>query len=309
MDYANYMLPALHRLASGQDENFITEAFAFVMKFLIVNEPAAATLLLNYVTNGFLSTTNKDIQTVDVKTQVSTALGRPDLVLSTDDCLVYIEIKVDASFGDCQLSRYRDQLQMSGASNTMLVAITRYPITKQQKCLPPDHSLRWHHIADFCTDLQIRGEVASYVMSEFLNLISARGLTMNKVRWEMIEGVRSFLALVDMLAEALAAKDIAIRNSAAQEWRGFYIEKKTFFVGMYFSDPGVVVLNSEVALKEKAVKDLKLGKFQDGQWRNELNLTAEETHFFARSRASQIQCLEQFIQESLDYGKTLVQTS
>ncbi len=301
-----YLLTNLHRLASGQDENFITEAFAFVLRYLIVNEPESAVRLLQYVTDGFLVFSIEEISTVDVKTQISTELGRPDLVLSTDSFLVYVEIKVDASFGDCQLNRYRTQLEKCKTQSTKLVALTRYPLLEDPSCGLPDFSIRWHHLADFLSQLRPQGAVSRFIVSEFLHLLTTRGLTMEKVSWEMISGVKSFISLVDMLAEALAAKKMPIRNSAAQDWRGFYIEDKKFFVGMYFSDPGIVVLNTEVQLIEKAKQRLKTGKFQDGRWRNELDLTAEDVHFFARTRASQIQCLEQFIEDSLAYGRTLI---
>lgn len=304
-----YLLPNLHRLASGQDENFITETFAYVLRYLISKEPKAAVLLLDIITNGFLIISENEIASVDIKTQLSTESGKPDLVISTDNHLVYIEIKVDSDFGDCQLERYRKQLLLSGVLNTRLITLTRYPFMNSGVCEAPDFSFRWHHLPDYFHKLHISGNVSSFIVSEFINLLKNRGLAMDKVSWEIISGIRSFIALIDILAEALAAKKVSnIKNSAALEWRGFYIENKRFFVGIYFDNPGLVVMNTEVPLSEKATKKVTLGKLESGGWRNELDLTSEDIHFFARSKASQIQCLEQFVEESLSYGKTLIKS-
>jgi hypothetical protein len=301
-----YLLPALHRLANGQDENFVTETLAFVLRYLINREQQAAIRLLRFITADFMNMSEINISTVDVKTQVSTKLGRPNLILSTDNHLAYVEVKVDANFGDCQLKRYRDQLNKTKMPNTKLIALTRYPLLEDLSCGVPDHSFRWHNLADFVQKLPVNNSVSLFIISEFLSLLTYRGLTVEKVSWEMIPGIKALIALIDMLAEALAAKKLSTRSSPAQEWRGFYIVNKSFFVGIYFNEPGVVVFNTEVPLNEKATKTLKVGKLQGGQWRNELDLTSEEIHFFARSRASQVQCLEQFIDESLAFGKTLI---
>lgn len=299
------LLPNLHRLASGQDENFITESFAYVLRHLISKEPKAAVLFLKIISNDFLTISENEAASIDVKTQLSTESGKPDIAISTDDHLVYIEVKVDSDFGDCQLERYRRQLVKSGTTNTRLITLTRYPLVANSGCEHPDFSLRWHHLPDILETLHIRDKVSLYIISEFVSLLKHRGLAMEKVSWEIISGIKSFVALIDMLAEALAAKKVTnIKNSAAQEWRGFYMENKGFFVGIYFDNPGLVVMNTEVPLSEKAPKKVTLGKLEDGGWRNELDLTSEDVHFFARSKASQIQCLEQFIEESLGVCRT-----
>ena len=44
----------------------------------------------------------------------------------------------------------------------------------------------------------------------------------------------------------------------------------------------------------------------DGEWYNCLDLESEDIHFFARSKESQLQCLEKFIKESVEFGNTLI---
>ncbi len=72
------LLGRLHRLASSQDENFLTESLAYLLHRLIAVEPAAALSILNKITNGKLSDL-QDTRYAEVFTQVSTDSGRPDL--------------------------------------------------------------------------------------------------------------------------------------------------------------------------------------------------------------------------------------
>jgi len=298
------LLSNLHRLASGQDENFITESFAYLLRHLISAEPSAAIVLLSRITNGILDLASDELIMVDIKTQVVTDFGKPDIEIRTNRHLIFIEVKVDSGFGDCQLERYRNHLNDSGCTITSLIALTRYPFINDQNC---NFSLRWHNIADFLSEIRVTNEVTSFIIQQFIELLNSRGLAMEKVGWELISGVRSLQVLTDLIAEALAAMKVAThRGSAAWEWRGFYIEGGKFFIGVYFVDPNLVVLNTEVPLSRKAPKEALVGSFQDGGWSNQLDLTSEDVHFFARTKASQIQCLENFIERSLSFGRTLV---
>ena len=82
----------LHRLATSQDENFITESLAFLLRYMITNELEAGKSLLSSITCNRLNVSLHELVTVDVKTQVSTEEGKPDVVISTDDHLIFLEV-------------------------------------------------------------------------------------------------------------------------------------------------------------------------------------------------------------------------
>jgi hypothetical protein len=77
------LLASLHKLAKGQDENFITEALVHLLRFLIEREPTPAGALLALLTN-------KKIKDAAAITQITTrppedARNQPDLVLRTSE--------------------------------------------------------------------------------------------------------------------------------------------------------------------------------------------------------------------------------
>ena len=51
----NNLLVNLHKWASKQDENFTTEAFVFLLNYLLDHEPEIAVNVLRKMTDGFLS--------------------------------------------------------------------------------------------------------------------------------------------------------------------------------------------------------------------------------------------------------------
>ncbi|MEW6291510.1 MAG: hypothetical protein AB1545_16865 [Thermodesulfobacteriota bacterium] len=127
---------------------------------------------------------------------------------------------------------------------------------------------------------------------------------MEKVSYELVEGLRSFQNLWIMVSEALAAQKIPIyRASPGWEWYGFYIEEKKLFVGIYYDTPNAIQVTSECKIKVSDGAKLDLGVVEFGKWRNFLFLDSEEVHFFSRSIPSQAQCIEKFIRESVDYAK------
>jgi hypothetical protein len=104
----------LHTWASGQDENFTSESFAYVLQHLVEHDPAAGVRILHRLTAGRLGLPPQDAAFVTITTQVSVAEGRPDIEIGTPDHLVYVEVKVEAELGERQLERYRSALARSG---------------------------------------------------------------------------------------------------------------------------------------------------------------------------------------------------
>ena len=130
---------------------------------------------------------------------------------------------------------------------------------------------------------------------------------MEQTNWQLVEGVKALKNLIGMLGEALSATNIKIYSkSGAWEWMGYYIEDKKFFVGVYYDEPNLIILNTEVALNDNIPKEPEKGRYVDNGWQNELDLQSESVYFFSRSKASQAACLEEFVKESVDYGKQLI---
>lgn len=100
------LLLRLHKWAWRQDENFLTEAFAHLLQHLLSHEPEAAVGLLHSLTRGFLDLCPAEARSVEVRTQVFTAEGTPDLQLRTSKQTALLEVKCESD-ADPGLSRLK----------------------------------------------------------------------------------------------------------------------------------------------------------------------------------------------------------
>lgn len=299
----------LYKWSGRQDENFTTEAFIYVLLHLQQVDHEAATVLLHKLTDSKLSLNKEQIEFIQIKTQSSTDQGRPDIEIRFHNMLIFIEVKVSSDFEETQISRYRSELIKSGLDNTLLITITKYPYPFYQKdaAEQPDINIRWHQIADWLRDLTLSHQTSTFLINQFINFLIKRGIAMDKVSWELSNGISSFQSLLTMINEALTAQKIPIyRASAAWDWYGYYVDDKKLFVGLYLNKPNLVTISTEVALKQGIDTPISIGKVDNGRWQNDLDLESEEIHFFARTKASQVECLETFLQNSFNFAKKLI---
>ena len=289
------LLARLHKWASRQDENFLTESLSCIVEHLLYSESEAGAAFLKWLTGGAISIKADEADAVDVSTQYATPAGTPDIVIRSRESRVYIEAKVDSGFGANQLERYRADLNTRSEKKKALITLTRYPIDLKS-CIPVDQERRWYEIADTLRELQISDPVSLYLISELLELFRFRGVAMESVSWQLPEGIRSLRNCMTLLEEALNKTGISIhQRSAAWDWYGFYLEKKKYYVGIKFDDPTVVRFSTEdLVIKEKDVS-VPFGVVEEGWWRHYLNLDSEDIHFFALSRPSQLICLVDFL--------------
>ena len=307
MDGKN-LLTALYKWSSGQDENFITEILVYLLNHYLSNEDVASKSIFSRITGGRLKPNAAEFDALSVTTQTHTKKGIPDVKIENNHFLCFIEVKVDSHFGNNQLSRYRSILNASDKS-TALISLTRYPYDQHGADIAPDHAFRWHEIADWLKALDLKSTISIFLTNEYIDFLEHRGLSMNHVNWQLTEGVRALKNVVDMLGEAISSCGIEIcSKSGAWQWMGYYIESKRFFVGIYYDNPEQITLNTEVGLIDERPSEPEIGFYKDGGWQNTLELCSEEVHFFSRTRASQLACLEEFLRNSVEFGRKVIKT-
>ena len=300
------LLVNLHKLASGQDENFITECFVNFLSELIRLEPTEGIELLRQITNNNVCLTYGDLKNLNIQTQISTDEGVPDIAIQVNDCLVYIEVKVESSFGPDQIMRYKRQLnQYSDYKNTQLIVLTKNHFIPSGDGAIPDFKIRWIQVAELIENLNLKTEIGKYITKQFLELLKFRRLSMDAVSWEFINGFKSFNNLIEMIGEMLISNGIKPDKSLAWNWAGHYIDNRKFFMGIYFNDPQVVVFDTESAFTLEVTDKFEFGEIRNGRWFHGLDMTSEEHYFFSRTKVSQMKCLEKHFRKSYDYAKTL----
>lgn len=295
---ANLLL-SLYKWASRQDENYTSEAFVHLLNFLVVNEPEIAAVLLQKVTNGFLSfgENGLDISEVEILTQQSTTYGRPDIEIKTIDKLAYIEVKVESNLGHEQLDNYRQALRCSGKKDTFLILLSRYAITSEGE--QPDLVIRWYEIADWLESELENMEnqsITGYVIEQFLGYLQEKNMTITKVKSGISDGVRahhtqlgsesifakrnrslsnltaypelhSLHNLLMMMGEAVINLNIAPKprfDSGKQQggWTGYNINNLQYFFSIYIRNPEELVFETHEYKIDTSKYDQKLGRIE-----------------------------------------------
>ncbi len=226
--------------------------------------------------------------------------------------MALVEVKIEAEVRLRQIVRYRQLLADSGVANTALILLTRYPVIFGNAEAKPDGTVRWFHVAE-----SLRSEkgahqfrsVSNYLSEQFLAFLEVRGMVMAQVTWDLASGVRALRTLSDMLYEVAVACGVQAQQAGGRDYHGVNLNNRDYRVGLYFDRPHFVVFETNYRPVDDAVAarlgiagvyERKATVGRHHAWRRELNLEAEDVHFFARSPARQIQLLEKFVRESLD---------
>jgi hypothetical protein len=249
---------------------------------------------------------------------VTTSEGRPDLVIQTIDCLVYIEAKVESGLGHRQLDRYRSELKQSGLATTGLVLLTRYPVSVDASEAKPDVHIRWHEVAQWLEvelgQQSITNQISKYLVEQFIGFLKARNMTMEQVGWELGRGIQALQNLLDMLYEVASACKVQAEKQTSWEDIGYNLDKRKYWVGIHYPDqPVSLAFFTRCPIDKSKAERLGIGQVRTDvvwaadkmAWANWLSLDSEEIHFFARSKASQMQCLETFLMQCLEAARSI----
>jgi hypothetical protein len=301
------LLVALHRLAHRQDENFVTETFAHLVRHLLRYEPDVAVGLIASLTDDRVVLSPRDADTVTVRTQVTTDEGRPDIEISTADHLIFVEAKAESGLGWEQLPRYRKALDADEHPNKTLVLLTRHTTEDREQASVADTDHRWYEVGGFLKQRMASGackhEKSGFLVSQFAGFLQARGMLMERVRWEYTNGIRALWNLMKMLEEVVHKHTDEVIRSVGQQWAGYYLDGKRGWVGIGWEEAAWLTFQSEEMTFDKAAADsLEYGEARENKyspcgfkWYYEKDLESEEVHFFARSQESQMQWLEAFV--------------
>jgi len=128
----------------------------------------------------------------------------------------------------------------------------------------------------------------------------------------MPEGLRALSNLMNMLFEAATACKVAVKKSVGWEYIGLKLDGLKYWVGVHFSEPEELWFVTSCRIDPEAATKLGVGElFEENgvpgryRWRRGVELDSESIHFFARSKVSQMQWLEDFLQECLTQARSI----
>jgi len=277
----------LYRWAAGQQENFTTAAFAWVLDLLLQREPSAARAFISWlcfgddarasVMEGQLHIRTQGHATLPSGTEEEAPQHRiPDMVITGPEFLGCIEVKTGAQPGGKQLSDYRKILDDAKEErDSSLVLLSIYPKDLEQK-EKPDREVLWHEVAERLEQLmgELDDEVARFGLKQFHSFLEEEVMAFARVGWELDSGAKAAVNLFEMLGMALekAGLSIARRTSGSGSWDyylGYNLQGNVLWAGVPLRNASEVFLGLNQAMAdERAFKELGWGDWNDGKPRS-----------------------------------------
>lgn len=277
---------ALARYSGHAEENYLTESVVFVARLLLERDPPRGLDFANLLSCQRKQPWFTSAPSVQISTQVSTAVGTPDIELRQNGVLVYVEVKHDSPLGIDQLERYKEQLDQSTACRKRLVLLSRSRYSDPGTSLDPSayHRLYWHNIYNWLATAVTDDGVIRYFCDSLMGFLEEKNMSMKKVGWEYINGIPAMLDLSQMMEAALvvALPDASRQRTGGWFWRGYYVSGDLFF-GFRFDQPLKLVLENNKGNNPKTL---------------ECALDLEREHFFSLPSNEQLDCLVAFLHES-----------
>ncbi|MEX0865823.1 MAG: hypothetical protein WD030_00600, partial [Pirellulales bacterium] len=183
---------SLNRWATQQDENFVTDSFAYLLRLLVRNDRAAAATILQKLTGGCFDISLQTLAQVQIETQVATDHGYPDIRITCAGHCALVEVKVESPPDQSQLARYRKALDECGVQKTCLVLLTRYPAELDPTLALPDHKVRWLQIADWLQSengQQIDSPISRFMTEQFVTFLQQRGMAVRQLQPDLAPGI------------------------------------------------------------------------------------------------------------------------
>lgn len=190
------LLARLHRWASGQDENFATEAFAHLLENLSTEAPVAGARLLRRLLGDDLVVGDDSASGAEIVTQHHTPHGIPDMRIEGPGFLAFVEVKVDAPLAAGQegwyLAALRDEESPCAQDRRRLVLLTRYPMA--DGIAPGCRTVRWFEIGDELERLldEELPQITQHRIREQLGFMEYRGLMPPAARSAISAGLRRY---------------------------------------------------------------------------------------------------------------------
>lgn len=297
------LLCNLSRWAHRQAENFVTESFAFLLNYLLIHDEPIGRDLLQWLCFERGAANSFGLERPIITTQCHTAEGRPDIRIAIPSkLLIYIEVKQWSGVGPGQLERYHSELKKANLPVTKLILLTVDPVERIDERVK---HVRWPNVAERMKHYTPNSAISLFLILQFVDFLKEQGMTMERVGWEYLEGMKSFRHLITMLAKAIELAGIKVHARSAQsDLMGFYLDDKNFLVAIAYNLPRYVRFSFFNAKHDPdKLEQVGRGQIDNGYLFFELDLQSEANHFFSRSAESQMLLLTEFLTTSFNDAK------
>jgi hypothetical protein len=284
MDTNNIFIK-LEKYCSGQSENYLTEAFVFMLNSLLEKE---RTICLEILRSLCFEDDERSFfpnENISISTQVTTDHGRPDIKISSPSKLIFIEVKQDSRVNNDQIERYKAALKSSDATLKRVVLLSKHAVEFNERQSKPDKHVRWFEIYNWIMKAKAENSVSRYLVKSFISFLEAKKMSIQRISWEYINGVTALLNLLNMVEAAIQSiSPNNYKKTVANAWNGFYFQDGKYFYGIYLEKPLFLVFETYRENQEKIVFELSL----------------ESEHFFSLNKDEQLEKITAFLRESYE---------
>jgi hypothetical protein len=131
-------------------------------------------------------------------------------------------------------------------------------------------------------------------------------IVLTRVTWHLPEGVRALRALLVMLCWVGQSCKCQVQAHGCANHVGVYLDHQRYWLGINLDRPETLVFSTGVdhvrsftAEQLRSEQGYPSASEAGNGMRRELDLASEAVHFFARSKATQLQVLQLFLEECL----------
>ena len=288
---------ALSKYNSANEENYLTDAFVFLINSLLSKErPIGLEILAKVCVEDNKFSFDMD-EVISVSTQETVEQGILDIRVSSPNKLIYIEVKDYSSVYIGQLKRYKDDLKKQYADIKRLILLTRFPVDFSEHQGIPDKHIRWYEVHNWLASAKAQDPVSVYLIESFKSFLEVKRMSIEKVGWEYINGVPALNNLVNMVEVAIQALPInKYWKSARWAHKGFYEEDNKLWCGIHYNNPLVVTfeMTDKKKFDPKLVKESSY-EVKEGKYRLYFRLQLDEKHFFSLDKDKQLEEITKFI--------------
>lgn len=339
------LFASLHKWAQRQDENFTTESFVYLLKYLQAHDENAFINVVSNLTGGFINSEEKS-NGIIVTTQVRHQNTIQDIQIQTSGKLVFIEVKIGSTLKKVQSAAYLDLLKHGNYQNnkTRLVCLTRAPISSEitEGALP----IRWYQVAEWLEhELYLtENENCRFLILNFIDFLSIQRATLSKVSSSISEGLskyrlengsnsvlykryknldkligieelkplHDFLLLLFEASKSFEEEaNIKFDSSNDSDGNGFAtynFNNGEYFVWISYNKPEILSLSTYSRVAEKEEGNLRFGKLIYEQAYKRIrwrNDVLLNKDFFDLDKESQLQFLSKTIKENFEFAKLI----
>ena len=170
---------ALAKQNSANEENYLTDAFVFLINSLLSKErPIGLEILAKVCFDSFYVEDNKFSfgmdEVISVSTQETIEQGILDIRVSSLNKLIYIEVKDYSSVYIGQLKRYKDDLEKQHADIKRLILLTRFPVDFSEHQGIPDKHVRWYEVYNWLANAKAQDPVSVYLIESFKSFLEVK---------------------------------------------------------------------------------------------------------------------------------------